>query len=79
MKKMRFLRDAKGKKVGVILPMAEFERLTEASEEWTACARTTRRRPLAEDPFPTSRCCEGLNFRESERFKPARRRIEERE
>jgi hypothetical protein len=30
---MRFLRDAKGKKLGVILSMAEFERLTEASKE----------------------------------------------
>jgi hypothetical protein len=38
MRNMRFLRDAKGKKLGVILSMAEFETLSEVSDE-TECIR----------------------------------------
>lgn len=52
MKKMRFLRDAKGKKLGVILSMAEFERLTEASEEMECLGAYDAAKASGETPVP---------------------------
>jgi hypothetical protein len=52
MKKMRFLRDAKGKKVGVILSMAEFKRLSEASEEMACIGAYDAAKASGETPIP---------------------------
>ena len=52
MKKMRFLRDAKGKKVGVILSMAEFKRLSEASEERACIGAYDAAKASGETPIP---------------------------
>jgi len=52
MKKMRFLRDAKGKEVGVILSMAEFKRLSEASEEMACIGAYDSAKASCDTPIP---------------------------
>jgi hypothetical protein len=75
---MQFLRDSKGKKVGVVLAIVEFERLSEASEELGCLCPYDKSQASGEAPIPYEQVCEELSFHESERFKPASLRIKAR-
>jgi hypothetical protein len=49
---MRFLRNAKGKKVAMILARAEFKRLSEASEEMACIGAHDAAKASGETPIP---------------------------